>query len=66
MESKDRDKIDDAINESQSDFEKILLDKLPEVLDINQKKNKIKNILQQLKNQEKIRVEGKIWKMSKH
>ena len=47
------------------DFEKILLDKLPEVLDINQKKNKIKNILQQLKNQEKIRVEGKIWKMSK-
>lgn len=47
------------------DFEKILLDKLPEVLDINQKKNKIKNILQQLKNQDKIRVEGKIWKMSK-
>lgn len=47
------------------DFEKILLDKLPEVLDINQKKNKIKNILQSLKNEDKIRVEGKIWKMSK-
>ncbi|HJS00195.1 MAG TPA: RNA-binding domain-containing protein [Flavobacterium sp.] len=47
------------------DFEKILLDKLPEVLDINQKKNKIKNLLQQLKKQEKIRVDGKIWKMSK-
>jgi ATP-dependent DNA helicase RecG len=47
------------------DFEKILLDKLSDVLDINQKKNKIKNILQQLKNAEKIRVEGKTWKMSK-
>lgn len=44
------------------DFEKILLDKLPEVLDISQKKNKIKNILQSLKNQHKIRVEGKFWK----
>jgi hypothetical protein len=41
------------------------LDKLPEVLDISQKKNKIKNILQSLKNQDKIRVEGKFWKMSK-
>jgi ATP-dependent DNA helicase RecG len=48
-----------------TDFEKILLDNLPEVLDINQKKNKIKNILQSLKNEDKIRVEGKIWKMSK-
>ena len=47
------------------DFEKILLDKLPEVLDINQKKKKIKNILQSMKNEHKIRVEGKIWKMSK-
>ena len=47
------------------DFEKILLDKLSDVLDINQKKNKIKNILQQLKNAENIRVEGKTWKMSK-
>jgi ATP-dependent DNA helicase RecG len=47
------------------DFEKILLDKLPEILDISQKKNKIKNILQSMKNQGKIKVEGKIWKMSK-
>ncbi|NBW71478.1 MAG: transcriptional regulator [Flavobacteriia bacterium] len=47
------------------DFEKILLDKLSEVLDINQKKNKIKNILQSMKNQGKIKVEGKFWKMSK-
>lgn len=47
------------------DFEKILLDKLPEILDINQKRDKIKNILQWLKRQGKIRVEGKIWKMAK-
>jgi ATP-dependent DNA helicase RecG len=47
------------------DFEKILLDKLPEILDISQKKNKIKNILQSMKNEGMIRVEGKIWKMSK-
>jgi ATP-dependent DNA helicase RecG len=47
------------------DFEKILLDKLPEVLDITQKKNKIKNILQSMKNRGNIKVDGKIWKMSK-
>jgi ATP-dependent DNA helicase RecG len=47
------------------DFEKILLDKLPEILDISQKKNKIKNILQSMKNQGKIKVEGKFWKISK-
>jgi ATP-dependent DNA helicase RecG len=47
------------------DFEKILLDKLPEVLDISQKRNKIKNILQSMKNEGNIRVEGKFWKMSK-
>jgi len=46
-------------------FEKILLDKLPEVLDISQKRNKIKNILQSMKNEGNIRVEGKFWKMSK-
>jgi ATP-dependent DNA helicase RecG len=42
-----------------------VLDKLPEILDITQKKNKIKNILQSMKNQGNIKVEGKIWKMSK-
>lgn len=47
-----------------SDFEKILLDKLPDVLDEDQKKNKIKNILQQLKNKGIIYPEGKVWKMS--
>jgi len=47
------------------DFEKILLVKLPDVLDIEQKRNKIKNNLQLLRKQGTIIVEGKIWKMSK-
>lgn len=46
------------------DFEKILLDKLPDVLDIQQKRNKIKNNLQSLKNEGKIEIHGKLWKMS--
>lgn len=46
------------------DFENILLDKLPDVLDIVQKQNKIKNNLQALRKQGKIEPHGKIWKMS--
>jgi ATP-dependent DNA helicase RecG len=46
-------------------FEKILLDKLPDVLDIIQKKNKIKNNLQSLKKQGIIEPLGKSWTMSK-
>ena len=55
-------KFDEGIK---SDFEKLLLDKLPDVLDIEQKKNKIKNVLQKLKNEGLIRPEGKSWRMSK-
>ncbi len=47
------------------DFENILLDKLPDILDINQKKNKIKNNLQALKKAGKIENKGKVWQMSK-
>ena len=47
------------------DFENILLDKLPDILDINQKKNKIKNNLQALKKASKIENIGKVWQMSK-
>jgi len=43
----------------------VLLDKLPDVLDEAQKKHKIKNLLQQLKNKGIIYHEGKVWKMSK-
>jgi len=55
-------KFDSAVRE---DFEKVLLDKLPDVLDIQQKKNKIKNNLQLLRKQGVIEVKGKIWRMSK-
>ena len=48
-----------------SDFVDILLDKLPSVLDEQQKLNKIKNYLQDLKNTGEIEVLGKVWKMSK-
>jgi len=41
------------------------LDILPDVLDEAQKKHKIKNLLQQLKNNGIIYPDGKIWKMSK-
>jgi ATP-dependent DNA helicase RecG len=47
------------------DFGNILLDKLPDILDINQKKNKIKNNLQALKKADKIENIGKVWQMSK-
>lgn len=43
------------------DFEKILLDKLPEVLSFEQKKNKVKNNLQKLKKEGKIVLKGKDW-----
>ncbi|MDO9056404.1 MAG: ATP-binding protein [Sulfuricurvum sp.] len=49
-----------------SDFEKVLLDKLPSILDDQQKKNKIKNNLQTLRLGGKIVNEGKEWKMSKN
>lgn len=48
-----------------SDFEEVLLKKLPDVLDHKQKKNKIKNNLQMLKKNGVIDINGKIWKMSK-
>lgn len=48
-----------------SDLEEILIEKLPDVLDVQQKKNKIKNNLQVLKKNGIIINDGKIWKMSK-
>jgi ATP-dependent DNA helicase RecG len=47
------------------DFEKVLLDKLPDVLDQKQKSNKVKNNLQKLRKQGLIYPKGKLWKMSK-
>jgi ATP-dependent DNA helicase RecG len=38
------------------DFEKVLLDKLPDVLSTEQKKHKIKNILQKMKREHKVKL----------
>ncbi len=48
-----------------TDFEKILLDKLPDVLDEQQKKDKVKNLLQGLRKSGVINCLGKVWQMSK-
>ncbi len=48
------------------DFEDILLDKLPDILSVDQKKNKIKNNLQFLRANGKIEVKNRFWKLSKN
>lgn len=48
-----------------SDFVKTLLNKLPDILNEEQKKNKIKNYLQDLRKEEKIINTGKYWEISK-
>ncbi len=49
---------------TREDFERIILDKLPEVLSESQKKTKIKNVLQSLKEQKVIEIEsGKSWQL---
>lgn len=50
---------------TRADFEKILLDKLPDILDEEQKKNKVKNNLQALRKIAKIEPEGRTWHLSK-
>jgi len=47
------------------DINRLLLDKLPDVLDATQKDNKVKNLLQALKQERLIEPEGKSWRMSK-
>ena len=48
-----------------SDFEKVLLDKLPDILDEQKKKNKIKNALQDLRKAGVISAMGRKWRISK-
>ena len=49
---------------TREDFERVILDKLPDVLSDTQKKNKIRNILQVLKNKGVIEIDkGKSWKL---
>ena len=47
------------------DIDRLLLDKLPDVLDQKQKDNKVRNLLQALKHEGLIEPEGKSWRMSK-
>ncbi|MBE0506409.1 MAG: putative DNA binding domain-containing protein [Marinospirillum sp.] len=47
-----------------SDIDRLLLDKLPDVLDANQKHHKVKNLMQSLKNQGLIENDGRIWRLS--
>jgi ATP-dependent DNA helicase RecG len=47
------------------DFENLLVDKLPDILDEQQKKDKIKNLLQALRKSGVISCLGKRWQMSK-
>lgn len=47
------------------DINRLLLDKLPDVLDATQKDNKVENLLQALKQEGLIAPEGKSWRMSK-
>ena len=46
-------------------FNRLYIDKLPDVLDIKQKSDKVKNNLQTIKKQGIIAPDGKTWKMSK-
>lgn len=48
-----------------SDIDQLLIDKLPDILTAAQKTHKIKNLLQTMKNQGVIEVDGKTWRMSK-
>jgi hypothetical protein len=57
-------KLFSAFKMDSENFEKIVLDKLPEFLDMKQKKDKVKNNLQTLEKAHKIDNDGKLWKMS--
>jgi ATP-dependent DNA helicase RecG len=46
-----------------SDFEKLLDDKLPELLSQKQKKDKVKNLLQAMKRADEIVLDDKIWRL---
>lgn len=47
------------------DINRLLLDKLPDVLDEIQKQNKVRNLLQALRKEGLIEPDGKTWRMSK-
>ena len=46
-----------------SDFDNLLNDKLPDVLNEKQKKDKVKNLLQAMKRNDEIYLDEKIWRL---
>jgi ATP-dependent DNA helicase RecG len=56
--------LNDFYTVKRSDIEDLLLDKLPDVLSEQQKKNKVRNLLQSLRRENKIIAEGKTWKLA--
>lgn len=49
-----------------ADFEKVLLDRLPDVLSVKQKQDKIRNILQKLRRAQRIESKGRTWRLVTH
>lgn len=47
------------------DFDDLLLDKLPKVLDVQQKRNRIRNLLQRMRKEGLIEAKGLIWGLPK-
>ena len=58
--------INDFKEAKRADIDQLLLDKLPDVLDDSQKRNKVKNLLQALRSEGFIGVEGRVWRMIKN
>lgn len=52
-------------NARRLDIDNLLDGKLPEVLDKKQQSNKVKNLLQAMRNEGLIKPDGKSWQMSK-
>lgn len=50
---------------NRADIDRLILDRLPDVLDEKQKHHKIKNLLQSLKNERLIESHRRIWRLSK-
>ena len=47
------------------DINRLVLDRLPDVLDEKKKDNKVRNLLQAMKREGLIDLKGRIWRMSK-
>ena len=61
LEKVAQDNRDLNLSDGEKDFEKVLLDKLPDALEKQQKKDKVKNNLQKLRNDGKINFIDGFW-----